>query len=91
MELDDSVFSSNILNSGMLNLFYNKNKTTLRFKNIYSVNSEDKLNVRNGVREFDNDPRQWEKSTNFWYTENKFLTNQLLGNHKFEKLNIDWL
>ena len=90
MELNDSVFSSNILNSGMLNLFYNKNKTTLRFKNIYSVNSEDKLNVRNGVREFDNDPRQWEKSTNFWYTENKFLTNQLLGNHKFEKLNIDW-
>ena len=90
MELNDSVFSSNILNSGMLNLFYNKNKTTIRFKNIYSVNSEDKLNVRNGVREFDNDPRQWEKSTNFWYTENKFLTNQLLGNHKFEKLNIDW-
>jgi TonB-dependent receptor len=90
MELNDSLFTQNILNSGMLNFSYNKNKTTIRFKNIYSFNSEDKLNVRKGVRELDNDPRQWEKSTNFWYTENKFYTNQLLGTHKLDKLNIDW-
>ena len=90
MELNDSLFTQNILNSGMLNLSYSKNKTTIRLKNIYSINSEDKLNVRKGVRELDNDPRQWEKSTNFWYTENKFYTNQLLGTHKYKKLIIDW-
>lgn len=90
MELNDSLFTQNILNSGMLNFLYKKNKTTIKFKNIYSVNSEDKLNVRRGVRELDNDPRQWEKSTNFWYTENKFYTNQVLGTHKYDKWNLDW-
>ena len=90
MELNDSLFTQNILNSGMLNFSYNKNKTTIRFKNIYSINSEDKLNVRKGVRELDNNPRQWEKSTNFWYTENKLYTNQLLGTHKYNKWIIDW-
>lgn len=78
------------MNSAMLNFLYKKNKTTIKFKNIYSVNSEDKLNVRRGVRELDNDPRQWEKSTNFWYTENKFYTNQILGTHKYDKWNLDW-
>jgi len=90
MELNDSLFTQNILHSGMLNLSYSKNQTTIKFKNIYSVNSEDKLNVRKGVRELDNDPRQWERSTNFWYTENKLYTNQLLGTHKYKNLIIDW-
>jgi TonB-dependent receptor len=91
MELNDTVFTKTILHSGLLNITYNINdKNTIKLKNIYSINSEDKLNIRHGVRELDNDPHQWEKSTNFWYTENKLSTHQLLGEHKIQKLKIDW-
>ena len=91
MELNDSVFTQSVLNSGMLNFVYKINENNIiKFKNIYSVNSEDKVNVRNGVRELDNDPRQWEKSTNFWYTQNNFLTNQLLGLHTIKENKFNW-
>lgn len=91
MELNDSVFSKTILNSGLLNFTWNINhKNVIKFKNIYSVNSEDKVNVRTGVRELDNDPRQWEKSTNFWYTQNNLLTQQLNGEHDIFNSKLDW-
>lgn len=91
MELKDSVFTNNVMNSAMLNLTFEINdKNIIRFKNLYSVNSEDKVNVRNGVRELDNDPRQWEKSTNFWYTQNNLFTNQLHGKHEIGKTKLHW-
>jgi TonB-dependent receptor len=91
MELRDSVFTQNVLNTGMLNLKYSFSpKSNIQFKNLYSVNAEDKINVRNGVREMDNDPRQWEKATNFWYTQNKALSSQLYGTHDNEKLVFNW-
>jgi TonB-dependent receptor len=91
MELKDSVFTQNIINCGLLNFRYNINsKNWIKFKNLYSVNSEDRVNVRTGVRELDNDPRQWEKSTNFWYTQNNLLTQQLFGDHQFWKFKLDW-
>lgn len=91
MELRDSVFTQSVLNTGMLNLKYSFSpKSNIQFKNLYSVNAEDKINVRNGVREMDNDPRQWEKATNFWYTQNKALSSQLYGTHDNEKLVFNW-
>ncbi|MDP5099075.1 MAG: TonB-dependent receptor [Crocinitomicaceae bacterium] len=91
MELNDSVFTQTILNTGLLNFSYKFNsKNKIQFKNLYSVNSEDKVNSRRGVRELDNDPRQWEKSTNYWYTQNNLLTSQLMGNHEFKKSKFNW-
>ena len=91
MELRDSVFTQTILNSAMANFFYKIDKNnTIYFKNLYSISSEDKVNVRNGVRELDSDPRQWEKSTNFWYTQNNLLTNQLYGKHEIKKSKLNW-
>lgn len=91
MELRDSVFTQTILNSVMINFLYKIDKNnTIYFKNLYSINSEDKVNVRNGVRELDSDPRQWEKSTNFWYTQNNLLTNQLSGKHEIKKSKLNW-
>ena len=91
MELKDSVFTQTILNSAMINFLYKIDKNnTIQFKNLYSINSEDKVNVRTGVRELDNDPRQWEKSTNFWYTQNNLLTNQLFGKHEIKKSKLNW-
>ncbi len=91
MELTDSVFTQSILNAAMFNLTYkidDKNKISL--KNMYSVNSDDRVNIRRGVRELDNDPRQWERSTNIWYTQNNLLTSQLIGDHKFGKGKFVW-
>lgn len=91
MELKDSVFTQTVLNTAMLNLKYSFNpKSNIQFKNLYSVNSEDKINIRNGVREMDNDPRQWEKASNFWYTQNKALSSQIYGTHDNEKLVFNW-
>jgi len=91
MELRDSVFTISVLHSGLLNLSLSLGKNhSIKSKNLYSISSEDKLNIRNGVRELDNDPHQWEKSKNFWYTENKLLTSQLIGEHKFSNFKLDW-
>lgn len=91
MELKDSVFTKNILFTNLFNVNFRINsKNTIKFKNLYSVNSEDRINIRNGVREMDNDPRQWEKSTNFWYTQNNLLTNQLSGKHEINKVILNW-
>ena len=91
MELRDSVFTQTILNSSMINFIYKIDENnTIYFKNLYSISSEDKVNVRNGVRELDSDPHQWEKSTNFWYTQNNLLTNQLYGKHEIKKSKLNW-
>jgi TonB-dependent receptor len=91
MELNDSIFTQNVLNTVMLNGKYVLNANhSIQIKNLYSINSEDKVNVRNGVREMDNDPRQWEKATNFWYTQNKALSSQLIGTHTLDKYSLSW-
>ncbi len=91
MELNDTVYNNSILNAGMLNFKFSINpKSNIYFKNMYSVSSEDKVNVRKGARELDNDPRQFEKSTNFWYTQNNLYTSQLYGKHEFEKNKFNW-
>jgi len=38
----------------------------------------------------DNDPRQWERSTNFWYTQNNFLSQQLIGTHNIINSKLNW-
>jgi len=91
MELVDSVFTQSVLNSAMFNIKYVLgSKSNIQFKNIYSLNSEDKISIRNGVRELDNDPHQYEKATNFLYNQNNLYTGQLIGKHSFEKFKINW-
>lgn len=92
MELKDSVFTKSILNTGMLNFSYQFNdSSSINFYNIYSISSDDRINVRKGVRELDSDPRQWEKSTNFWYTQNLLNTSQLSGTHKINShFKVNW-
>ena len=91
MELVDSMYARSVLNSGMFNVkFVLGSKSNIQFKNIYSVNSEDKISIRNGIREMDNDPHQYEKSTNFLYNQNNLYTTQLIGKHSFEKFKVNW-
>jgi len=91
MELRDSVFTRTTLSAGLLNFSWKINQNhTIKFKNLYSISSENKVNIRNGVREMDNDPRQWERSTNFWATENNLYTNSINASHDFNKVKFNW-
>lgn len=92
-ELKDTVYSQTILNSGLLNFSYDINKKNkLKFKNMLSINSEDRVNVRTGIREMDSDPHQFEKSSNRWFTQNLLYTTQLEGSHEIaeSKLKFNW-
>jgi TonB-dependent receptor len=91
MELEDSAYTQNVMNSAMLNLAFNINKKNrIQFKNMYSINSDDRFNVRQGVREFDNDTRQFERSNNIWYTQNNLYTGQLFGKHDLNVVKVNW-
>lgn len=92
-ELVDSVYSQTILNSGMLNFSFDINeRNRLRFKNLLSINSDDRVNIRKGVREMDNDPHQYEISSNRWFTQNLLYSSQLDGAHEIveNKLKFNW-
>lgn len=92
-ELKDSVFVQSILNSGLLNFSYDINsRNKLKFKNLMSINSDDRVNIRKGVRELDNDPHQFEKSSNRWFTQNVLFSSQLEGSHEIKnsKIKFNW-
>jgi outer membrane receptor protein involved in Fe transport len=92
-ELKDSAFTQAVLNSGMFNISYSFNeKNKIQFKNMYSISTDDKVNVRNGKRDMDIESVYSEKSTNFWYTQNNLFTSQLIGNHELKnKLKLKWI
>lgn len=92
MELTDTVYATNVLNSALFNVKFSlKPKSYIAFKNMYSISADDKVNVRKGVREMDNDPKQFERATNFWYTQSNLYTGQLLGKHEFKDKNtVNW-
>ena len=92
-ELKDSAFTQAVLNSGMFNLSFSFNeKNKIQFKNMYSISTDDKVNVRNGKRDMDIESVYSEKSTNFWYTQNNLYTSQILGTHELNnKIKIKWV
>lgn len=55
---------------------------------MYSINTEDRVIIRNGARLYDQDEKQWEKGSVRWFTQNNMYTGQLSGSHDFTKHNI---
>jgi hypothetical protein len=92
-ELKDSAYTQSVLNSGLLNFSYQFNdKNKIQFKNLISISSDDKVNVRNGKRDMDIESVYNEKSTNFWYTQNFLYSTQLIGNHELKnKIKLKWI
>ncbi|NDE04210.1 MAG: PEGA domain-containing protein [Flavobacteriia bacterium] len=87
-ELKDSAFTKSILNTGLLNLKFDLGKRTeIQLRTLYSVSSDDKVNVRQGKRDMDIESMYNERSTNIWYTQNNLLTTQLIGKHNWKD---DW-
>lgn len=94
MELYDNQYTQAVLASGMWNLAYKLNDNNqLNSKNLLSVNSDDKVTVRSGAREFDQPEKQWEKSSLRWFTQNILYTGQLSGEHLLpsSKIKIKWV
>jgi TonB-dependent receptor len=92
-ELLDSAYTQSIVNSAMANFKYTYGyKNTIQFKNLYTVNSDDKVNIRNGKRDMDIESVYNEKSTNIWYTQSNLITSQLIGSHESRsKYKFNWV
>ena len=95
-DLKDDIYSTQILASGLANVSLKLNKNNLvNFKNIYSINSDDKVIERNGI------PQDGGITTDYfitygnarWFTSNKIYSGQITGEHYLpeSKIKINWV
>ncbi|MEY4351250.1 MAG: hypothetical protein RL078_1317 [Bacteroidota bacterium] len=89
----DQVNSSNILSGAMLNLGFKLNENHLfTLKNLYSINSENRIIQRTGeVNPLETNPTLIRSNAN-WLTSNQIFASQLGGQHVIKKsvLKADW-
>lgn len=90
--LHDRISSNNILGSALLNMAYKfGERHIIKFNNLYSVNSEDRVTVRSGARFFEQTDKQWEKGSIRWFTQNTMYSGQLMGSHQlWKKIRFEW-
>jgi len=82
-----------ILAGGLANFTLKLNdRNEIGFKNIYSINSDDKLIARTGeINPLETNPSLL-KSNARWFTSNKVYSGQLTGTHHLtEKMKLNWL
>ncbi len=88
----NNIFAEQYLSAAMANfsLKFNSNNN-ISFKNIYSINSDDKVILRNGFA--NGDASILIKGSSRWFTSNQIYSTQLTGNHYFEKskFRIEWV
>ncbi len=91
---NDDNHTTQILAGGLLNLSCKINSNnSLSSKNLYSINSNDQTIKRQGAANlFETNPAL-SKSTAFWFTSNRILSNQLIGDHYIPtaKIKINWV
>jgi TonB-dependent receptor len=91
-EYIDTSYTNNILSSAMWNVSYKLNsKNELSLKNMYSINTDNKVNVRGGLADVSGP--QWEKSNVRWFTQNNIYSGQLGGDHVLSekyKIKFKW-
>ncbi len=91
-EYQDTTFSKQILTSAIWNLSYKIHPNhQIGLKNLYSVNSEDRVITRKGSTDLG--AGTWEKSDVRWFTQNNIYSGQLNGDHYIEKakLKMKWV
>ena len=69
------------------------NNNSLSLKNIFSINADDRVITRDGINDIINEPNQYFKSYALWFTSNKILSSQLIGEHYIPaaKIKINWV
>jgi len=88
----DTTYSNTVLASALWNLAYKLNDNNqIGLKNLYSINSDDRVITRRGALEINNN--KWEKSNIRSFTQNKIYSGQLNGDHYIEKakVKIKWV
>ena len=91
--LVDKNYTVQTLSGAILNVSLNLNANNkLSFKNLYSINSEDRILDRSGQLTQEDDPL-FTKATARTFTENKLYTGQLGGEHFFSasKIKLNWV
>lgn len=92
IDYKDSIYSNTVLASALWNLAYKLNENhQIGLKNLYSINSDDRVVTRKGALEINNN--KWEKSNVRWFTQNQIYSGQLNGDHYIEKakIKIKWV
>jgi TonB-dependent receptor len=90
----DELYSSETLLGILANFSLKINSyNTISFKNLLSINGDNKTIFRNGLRDKVTGPSDYFKNTTYWFTTNRFFNNQLLGEHflKVPKIKINWV
>lgn len=77
---------------GNMSLKINNNHS-ISLKNIFSINSDDRVITRDGINDIINEPNQYFKSYALWFTSNQIFSSQLVGEHYIPsaKLKINWV
>lgn len=93
-DLLDKVYSTQLLAGAMLNFSMKLNKNNIiGFKNLYSINSDDRVIARTGeLNPLDVNPSLL-RSNARWFTSNNIYSGQLTGEHANEngKIRFDWV
>jgi hypothetical protein len=93
-DLSDDNYVDRILAGSMLNFSYKpSNKSTLSLKNIYSINSENRVVSRKGGFNLNQLEPLITTSNLYWFTSNEIISNQLQGDHYLSKTKtkLNWV
>jgi hypothetical protein len=86
--LSDQTNSDRTLGGALFNISYKiNNKNSISFKNLYSINSEDRFIAREGFFFLNTIQPLGTQAKAFWFTSNNIYTNQLIGEHYIERFN----
>ena len=90
----ESTYNTQTLLGAIANFSFKlNNNNNISFKNILSINSDDRVITREGNDDIINDPSRFTKSYALWFTSNKILSSQLIGEHYLpsSKIKINWV
>lgn len=91
--LDDN-YVVNTLAGALANVSYSVGpNTTIGWKNLYSITSQDRVLMRYGTRQPIDAPNQVLRQSARWFTNNQIVSSQLNGSHYFEsfKGKFQWI
>ena len=93
-DLYDDNHTVNTLAGALANISYSLGpNTTIGWKNLYSLTSQDRVLMRYGTRQPLDAPNQVLKQSARWFTSNQILSSQLNGSHYYESIKgkLQWL
>lgn len=69
------------------------NNNSFSLKNLFSINSDDRVLTRKGQDDIIYEPNRFTRSHALWFTGNQIFTSQLIGEHYLpaSKLKINWV